>query len=51
MRVAERVAKKDAAVTDQVLERISDARSQSDALFNLLRDDALGSAFYERPIP
>ncbi|MGA7558986.1 MAG: SUMF1/EgtB/PvdO family nonheme iron enzyme [Terriglobales bacterium] len=51
MRVAEHVAKKDAAVTDQLLERISDARSRSDALFNLLRDGTLGSAFYERPIP
>jgi iron(II)-dependent oxidoreductase len=48
MDVAELVAKKDAAVTDQLMERISDARSRSDALFNLLRD---GSAFYERPIP
>jgi len=42
-----RVAEKDRAVTDQLLERMSDARSRSDDLFDLLR----GSAFYERPIP
>lgn len=51
MRVAEDVAEKDRAVTDQLLERISDARRRSDALFNLLREVAFGSAFYERPIP
>ena len=51
MRVAESVSKKDAAVMEELLERISDARHRSDALFNLLRDGPSGSAFYERPIP
>jgi iron(II)-dependent oxidoreductase len=40
---AERVA----AVGDELIERWSDARWQSDALFNLVRENAL----YERPIP
>jgi iron(II)-dependent oxidoreductase len=40
---AERVA----AVGDELMERVSDARRQSDALFNLVRENAL----YERPIP
>jgi iron(II)-dependent oxidoreductase len=47
-----RVAEKGAAATDELLasglmERVSDARWRSDALFNLLRADA----FHERPIP
>jgi len=33
--------------TDELMERASDARRRSDALFNLLRQDS----FYERPIP
>jgi gamma-glutamyl hercynylcysteine S-oxide synthase len=40
---AERVA----TVGDELIERWSDARWQSDALFNLVRENAL----YERPIP
>ena len=51
MRLAEWVTRNDAAGMDPLLERIHDARSRSDALFNLLRDGASGSAFYERPIP
>lgn len=47
MRLAERLTEKDKAVTDQLLERVYDARRRSDALFNLVRDSAL----YERPIP
>jgi len=42
-----RVAEKGLLVTDDFTERASDARRRSDALFNLLREDA----FYERPIP
>jgi ergothioneine biosynthesis protein EgtB len=42
-----RVAEKGLLVTDELTERASDARRRSDALFNLLREDA----FYERPIP
>jgi gamma-glutamyl hercynylcysteine S-oxide synthase len=52
MRAGEIVAEKgsavqDAPVTDQLAERISDARRRSDALFSLLRE----AAIYERPIP
>src|ERR1700677_3438050 len=39
-------AEKSVAVSHQLLERLSEARSQSDALFNLVRADAR----YERPI-
>ncbi|MGO8983275.1 MAG: SUMF1/EgtB/PvdO family nonheme iron enzyme [Terriglobales bacterium] len=50
-----RVAEKGFSVTDQLLERVGDARRRSDALFDLLRDDTLdggkGGAIYERPIP
>ena len=44
---AEIGAEKLAAVGDELIERWSDARWQSDALFNLVRENAL----YERPIP
>jgi ergothioneine biosynthesis protein EgtB len=40
-------AEKDVAVPHQLLERLSEARKQSDAVFNLVRADAR----YERPIP
>lgn len=41
------IAEKDSAVQHQLLERISDARERSDALFKLVRPAAL----YDRPIP
>ncbi|HKC00069.1 MAG TPA: SUMF1/EgtB/PvdO family nonheme iron enzyme [Terriglobales bacterium] len=44
---AEIGAERIAAVHDELLERWSDARCRSDALFNLVRENAL----YERPIP
>jgi ergothioneine biosynthesis protein EgtB len=44
---AELGAERVAAVRDELIERWSDARWQSDALFNLVRENAL----YERPIP
>src|SRR5258707_7918512 len=44
---AEIGAERIAAVHDELLERWSDARCRSDALFNLVREIAL----YERPIP
>ena len=47
MHVTDHVVESGLAATDQLLERISDARLRSDALFDLLRSDA----FYERPIP
>ena len=40
-------AQNDVAVRHQLLERVSDARRRSDALFNILRSDSM----YERPIP
>jgi gamma-glutamyl hercynylcysteine S-oxide synthase len=40
-------AQKGVAVPHELIQRVSDARWRSDALFNLLRADAL----YERPIP
>jgi ergothioneine biosynthesis protein EgtB len=40
-------AEKSVAASHQLSERLSDARSRSDALFNLIRADAR----YERPIP
>jgi gamma-glutamyl hercynylcysteine S-oxide synthase len=40
-------AEKSVAVPHELMERVSDARRQSDALFNLVR----GNALYERPIP
>jgi ergothioneine biosynthesis protein EgtB len=40
------LAKRDVAIRHEVLERIADARERSDALFQLVRPDAL----YERPI-
>jgi len=41
------VAEKDSAIQHQLLERISEARERSDALFKLVRSAAL----YDRPIP
>jgi len=40
-------AQPDVAVRRQLLERVSDARLRSDALFNIVRADSM----YERPIP
>src|SRR6266481_526994 len=40
-------AEKSVAVPHELMERLSDARRQSDALFNLVRENFL----YERPIP
>src|SRR5437899_2655900 len=40
-------AEKSVAVPHELMERVSDARRQSDALFNLVRENFL----YERPIP
>jgi len=40
-------AQPDVAVRRQLLERVSDARLRSDALFNIVRADSI----YERPIP
>src|SRR5712691_2220728 len=40
-------AEKSVAVPHELMERLFDARRQSDALFNLVR----GNALYERPIP
>jgi gamma-glutamyl hercynylcysteine S-oxide synthase len=40
-------AQGEVAVRHQLLERVSDARRRSDALFNIVRSDSL----YERPIP
>src|SRR6267378_452531 len=40
-------AEKSVAVPHELMERVSDARRQSDELFNLVREKAL----YERPIP
>jgi len=40
-------AQRDAVVESSLLERISDARRQSDALFDIVREDSM----YERPIP
>ncbi|MFZ0864419.1 MAG: SUMF1/EgtB/PvdO family nonheme iron enzyme [Candidatus Sulfotelmatobacter sp.] len=40
-------AQPDLAVRRQLLERVSDARRRSDALFNIVRSDSI----YERPIP
>lgn len=40
-------AQKDAAVANLLLERLADARRQSDALFEIVQADAI----YERPIP
>src|SRR6266849_3012347 len=40
-------AEKSVAVPHELMERMSGARRQSDALFNLVRENAL----YERPIP
>jgi iron(II)-dependent oxidoreductase len=40
------LARRDVAIRHEVLERIADARERSDALFQLVRPDAL----YERPI-
>jgi iron(II)-dependent oxidoreductase len=40
-------AQRDATVQTQLLERVSDARRRSDALFNIVRSDSI----YERPIP
>jgi len=47
MHRAEIGAERVAAVGDELMERVFDARRQSDALFNLVRENAL----YERPIP
>jgi len=41
------VAEKDSAIQHRLLERISDARERSDALFKFVREAAL----YDRPIP
>src|SRR5580658_9493660 len=41
------IAEKSVAASHQLLERLYEARSQSDALFSLVRADAR----YERPIP
>src|SRR5436853_1068960 len=35
------------AIRNELLERVSDARRRSDALFNIVRSDSI----YERPIP
>jgi len=40
-------AQRDATVQTQLLERVSDARRRSDALFDIVRSDSI----YERPIP
>jgi gamma-glutamyl hercynylcysteine S-oxide synthase len=40
-------AQRDVTVQSRLLERVSDARSRSDALFNIVRPDSM----YERPIP
>ena len=40
-------AQKDVAIEHSLLERISDARRRSDALFDIIRTDAM----YDRPIP
>jgi len=40
-------AEKSVAVPHELMERVFEARRQSDALFNLVR----GNALYERPIP
>jgi ergothioneine biosynthesis protein EgtB len=40
------LARQDVAVGQELLERLSDARERSDALFRVLRDDAI----YDRPI-
>src|SRR6266567_3559934 len=40
-------AQMDIAVRQQLLQRVSDARRRSDALFNIVRSDSI----YERPIP
>jgi hypothetical protein len=37
----------DVATRQQLLERVSNARRRSDALFNIVRGDSM----YERPIP
>jgi ergothioneine biosynthesis protein EgtB len=41
------IAQRDSAVQPRLLERVSDARRRSDALFDLVRVDSI----YERPIP
>src|SRR5579863_9635840 len=40
-------AQKDVAIEQSLLERVSDARRRSDALFDIVRSDAM----YDRPIP
>src|SRR5580698_8015009 len=40
-------AQKDVAIEHSLLERVSDARRRSDALFDVIRTDAM----YDRPIP
>src|SRR6476620_1254438 len=41
------VAEQSVAIRDQLLERMSNARERSDALFKIVRSEAI----YERPIP
>ena len=40
-------AQKDVAIEQSLLEQVSDARRRSDALFDIVRSDAM----YDRPIP